>query len=372
MLDEEAVLGLLAENGNVLITGPPGTGKSRLLGAVASRFETGVGGPVYTPQESVPIAASAASALPAEMGQVESRRVFRCAFHQGTKHRDFLTGIVPDLRDGASSSQFRVTEGTLYRASEHAKGEGAAALVVIDEINRGPAAQVFGGAIVAMEGDKRLGTEGQTTQTTQRFDLLSPKTGERVEYALPARLYLLAAMNQADVSVEPLDVAFLRRWVQYPLQPAMDLLRHFYGLEDRREKVLKEKPEDGFDVMEAAVRALAGMNARIAKGKSPEFEMGHGFLMSHERVCHDVGTALRYVATAWRRIKGHVDEVFFGDVDRSAAVLNVLDGPKPGNPYTRRVETFADTLSSRIDGPVAVGPDRIYGLLRTLVEPAES
>ena len=49
-----------------------------------------------------------------------------------------------------------VTEGVLYRASEYAKQPEHAALVIVDEINRGPAAEVFGGSIVAMEGDRGL------------------------------------------------------------------------------------------------------------------------------------------------------------------------------------------------------------------------
>ena len=60
-----------------------------------------------------------------------------------------------------------------------------------------------------MEGEKRLGEDGSPTATTQFFDLVNPDDGDLIEYAFPSRLYILAAMNQADVSVEPLDVAFL-------------------------------------------------------------------------------------------------------------------------------------------------------------------
>ena len=58
---------------------------------------------------------------------------------------------MPDLRAGKPAGSFRITEGVLYRASEFAKQPNSAALLIVDEINRGPTVQVFGGAIVAME-----------------------------------------------------------------------------------------------------------------------------------------------------------------------------------------------------------------------------
>ena len=42
-------------------------------------------------------------------------------------------------------------------AAEYALQPDSAALVVIDEINRGPAVQVFGSAIVGIERSKRKG-----------------------------------------------------------------------------------------------------------------------------------------------------------------------------------------------------------------------
>ena len=149
--------------------------------------------------------------------------------HQSSKYRDFLTGVMPDVRSKASGT-FRITEGILYRASEFAKLPDSAALLIIDEINRGPTVQVFGGAIVAMESDKRLGDDGKPTNATQYFDLLNPADGELIEYAFPSRLFILAAMNQADVSVEPLDVAFLRRWAPFNLEPSTKVLRDYFGL----------------------------------------------------------------------------------------------------------------------------------------------
>ena len=43
---------------------------------------------------------------------------------------------------------------------------------IIDEINRGPAIEAFGGSIVAIEPDKRLDDNNQETVNTQKFEIL--------------------------------------------------------------------------------------------------------------------------------------------------------------------------------------------------------
>ena len=52
-----------------------------------------------------------------------------------------------------------------------------------------------------------------------------------VEYAFSPNLYILAAMNQADASVAPLDVAFMRRWQSHVLKPDYDVLYSYFGID---------------------------------------------------------------------------------------------------------------------------------------------
>lgn len=269
------VLSRLKSSRNVLISGPPGTGKSKLLNEVARAFEINVPAkgsapqPVHDPKGKVPIPppppsipTALISAMPG-MGK-SARKVFRTVFHQNSKHRDFLTGMIPNVVRKPSEPEFIIIRGTLYDASEHAKQSNGAALLVIDEINRGPAVQSFGGAIVAIESDKRLGSNGQPSALTQVFNLLDPPSGKLVEYALPEDLFIVAAMNQADASVEPLDVAFLRRWETYILEPEEEVLRKFLKLSfPGSGEALPEKPTTREHVFEASVRAWAKVNRRI-------------------------------------------------------------------------------------------------------------
>ena len=367
MTDAIEILKLLANRRNVLLAGPPGTGKTMLLSRVAELFErtSTASPPRYSAEATVPIPAGMDDELPQIIGQVAHRQVFRCVLHQSSKYRDFLTGIMPDVRKGAAAGKFRVVEGVLYKASKYARSADHAALLIIDEINRGPAVQVFGGAIVAMEGDKRLGPNGESRESTQYFDLLDPETGDLVEYAFPASLYILAAMNQADVSVEPLDIAFLRRWAPFLLVPSSDVLRKHYNLGDDDGSELPPSPLNRDHVLHATVRAFESLNRRITIGRGPEFRVGHGMLMVPGGMPHEIKDVLRELASLWTSVKNHIDEVFFGDVRGAAEVLNANSGLH-GNPYVLRQTSFADVPKVEIDGPTVVDQESIYDLLRAL------
>lgn len=372
------VLALLASAKNVLISGPPGTGKTRLLAEVADAFLANAGA-VATPAVAVhdprqAIAIPAVSSVPSHTlsgatiaPHRASRKVFRTVFHQNSKHRDFVSGIAPAIGPGASPGTFAVVEGTLYRASEHASAAGGAALLIIDEINRGPAVQVFGGALVAIESDKRLAEDGTARKETQYFEMILPPNGQITEYALPEHLYILAVQNQADTSVEPLDVAFLRRWEPYRLDPDPLALRRHYGLTAPSAATLPDQPTDVLQVYEASVRAWEAVNRRIALGRGQEFRIGHGILMHGSATAATVDEARAIVMTGWVRIMSHVEEVFFGDVRGVAATLNAISGP-PYHPLKLQEETFADDLRYELKGLSSLRDSDIYTLLRAIAE----
>src|SRR5207302_2917330 len=127
------------------------------------------------------------------------------------------------------------------------------------------------------------------------------------------------AMNLADTSVEPLDVAFLRRWAPYRLKPLRLVVDGALGTS--APVPLVATPTSAVDVLNALVAAWEAVNERIATARGPDFELGHGVLLANAGLPTTVNAALEFASEPWKRIKAHVDEVFFGDLRGTAAAL---------------------------------------------------
>lgn len=355
--DARAVLKALAVRKNVIIAGSPGTGKSRLLNQVRDLFMWDQGKTGSSPTARIPIP-PASGPIPAwfpSPDQTASRRVFQTVFDQNTKYRDFMRGLVPKVSEPGA---FEVTNGTFYRASLHARKDGHAALVIIDEINRGPAVAVFGSALVGLEADKRLLTNGDAKETTQHFEILGD-SGEHESFALPNDLYVLAAMNEADTSVEPLDVAFLRRFHLYRLEPQPGTLRSHLGL-SAEAGALPKSPVSAADYYEALAQAFSKVNQQILLGRGHAYQLGHGALMHTPADSSAIGEAQEYVLAAWATLRGHIDEVFFGN---TRAVSDVLRAENSRSPYSLEEAIFAGQTVRRIAGPTRPTVEELYKLL---------
>jgi len=354
--DAADVLRALAVRKNVIITGPPGTGKSRLLNEVRELFRWNEGQTGSAPTGPIPIPASSGP-IPEwfpSPDQNVSREVFQTVFDQNTKYRDFMRGLVPKVEKAGA---FEVTSGTLYRACLRAHHEGNAALVLVDEINRGPAVAAFGSALVGLDADKRIPTNGKPNSTTQFFEVLGNNGGHE-SFALPSDLYILAAMNEADTSVEPLDVAFLRRFHIHRLEPDESVLRTHFGL--GASSTLADTPSGATDYYEALVQAFSRINEQILLGRGQAYQLGHGALMHAPADTDNVGAAQEYVTTAWATLRAHVDEVFYGN---TLAISDVLCAENSKSPYSMLESTFAGQTVRRIVGPLRPEPLELYKLL---------
>lgn len=321
----EEIVGLLEDDKNVLLTGAPATGKTTLLNLVEQIF-TSQGETIVDPNGPAAFPLFTDEEKGALLGGIyKNRKVFRTTFHQGTKYRDFVRGLIPVPE--ADTVKFKVSEGILWQAAEFAKQPESAALLIIDEINRGPAVSVFGDMISAFEADKRLGDDGSVIQgKTVTVKILNDEA-KLVDYQLPSRLYILAAMNQADSSVEPMDAAFMRRWKRAKLLPSKASLCRYFDI-DEDIKDLPENPSSAEDVYRAAVSAWDVLNRKIGLGRGDDYQIGQGVFMKRakEELPQDIDGALQYVADCWPIIDAHIEEIFFNDKEAIAYVLNAHEG----------------------------------------------
>ena len=211
-----------------------------------------------------------------------------------------------------------------------------------------------------MEADKRLPTDRKPTSTTQFFEILGD-TGSHESFALPNDLYILAAMNEADTSVEPLDVAFLRRFHIHRLEPDESVLRAHFGL--GAAVPLTDIPSRATDYYEALAQSFQRINEQILLGRGQAYQLGHGALMHAPADLVNIGAAQEYVATAWATLRGHVDEVFYGN---TRAISDVLRAENTKSPYSLRESTFAGQTVRRITGPLRPDSAELYRLLRLI------
>jgi 5-methylcytosine-specific restriction enzyme B len=86
--------------------------------------------------------------------------------------------------------------------------------VVIEEINRGNPAQIFGELLTLLEAGKRTPNEA--------LELCYPDAdGKRRPVHIPENLYVVGTMNIADRSLALVDMALRRRFAFVGLEPRL-------------------------------------------------------------------------------------------------------------------------------------------------------
>lgn len=103
-------------------------------------------------------------------------------------------------------------------AIEQEKKQAEDVYLVIEEINRGNCAQIFGDLFQILDRDKDGVSEYGITPDVDLLAYLKsqlPKDSQGLfedKLRLPANLHILATMNTSDQSLFPMDSAFKRRW----------------------------------------------------------------------------------------------------------------------------------------------------------------
>lgn len=201
-------------------------------------------------------------------------------FHQSFSYEDFIEGIKPVLADsedeGSEKLQYEIVPGIFYQACEKAvQLAGYETLqdclsdsrinrqkkfkdtqeyyLIIDELNRGNVASIFGELITLIEDDKRLGTSSE---------IITSLPYSKSLFGVPLNLRIVATMNTADRSIEALDTALRRRFSFEEILPDPKYLDTKIG-----------------DIDINLQKLLEVINGRLEKLLNRDHTIGHAFLI---------------------------------------------------------------------------------------------
>jgi len=164
-------------------------------------------------------------------------------------------------------------------------------VLIIDEINRGNIAKIFGELITLLESGKRAGMAEALTATLPL---------SRRPLSVPQSLYVLGTMNTADRSLTLLDAALRRRFSFRPVWPEPQVL-----------PTLTFADNEALDLR----KFLYVINERIERLLSREQVIGHAYLLGLPATLTGVASAVR------ERILPLLEEYFFEDWGKIREVL---------------------------------------------------
>lgn len=244
------VITLLEKKRQLVFYGPPGTGKT----FVARRLARLLAGD----DDSVEIV----------------------QFHPSYAYEDFVQGYRPSMSDGQAG--FQLVDGALKRLADKAgRAPGRTHILIIDEVNRGNLAKVFGELYYLLE------------YRDEKISLLY----SRESFTLPKNLLIISTMNTADRSIALLDAALRRRFYFVPFFPDKPPIE---GL--LRRWLQKNTPQLLWlaDVVDLANRKLGDRHIAI----------GPSYFM-------DKDLTEEWILLVWEHsIKPYLAEHFFGQEDR--------------------------------------------------------
>lgn len=176
-------------------------------------------------------------------------------------------------------------------------------VLIIDEINRGNIASIFGELITLIEPSKRAGMK-------DAMSVSLPLSQKGEEFSVPNNVYLIGTMNTADRSLTGMDIALRRRFSFVRMDPRPELLKCV---------LLGNSHVTLGDVLES-------MNKRIRVLLSSDYCIGHAMFM--RLLDEDVTNKTEVLLNIFEdTVIPLLEEYFFDDFKKIEIVLH--DNKKP-------------------------------------------
>lgn len=153
-----------------------------------------------------------------DLSEVKEENIFRTTFHPDYDYASFVGCYKPEMEGGKIKYAFtpQVFTNAYVRAWEHTDED---VYLVIEEINRGNCAQIFGDLFQLLDrkddGTSEYPIHADNDLAIYLQDTLSDDAKQGIaegKLCLPANLHIIATMNTSDQSLFPMDSAFKRRW----------------------------------------------------------------------------------------------------------------------------------------------------------------
>lgn len=143
----------------------------------------------------------------------------RIVFYPDYSHSDFIGQIVPRLNQD-KNLEYVFSPGPFTRILKKAyNNPDNMYYLVIEEINRGNAAAIFGEVFQLLDRDHT----GKSEYSINNYDIAEAVYNDSEHpVRIPSNLTLLATMNTSDQNVFTLDTAFQRRWTMKHLPNNFD------------------------------------------------------------------------------------------------------------------------------------------------------